>query len=66
MNTEKRVDRLAVVWPRSPGCDACRSWSQVAAVFDDAPLRPDVCPACGRRVPIRLVRRYILVGERDV
>ena len=62
----KRLAELATIYPASPGCDACRAWSQVAAVFDDAPLRPEACPACGRRVPIKLVRRYVMVREGDV
>ena len=66
MTVPRRLAALAVVWPRSDGCDACRDWGQVAFAFDDQEARPEVCPACGRRVPIRLLRRYVLVGAEEV
>jgi hypothetical protein len=40
---------------RPPGCDCCRAWTAAAVVDTCAPphrSRPEICPGCGRRVPI--------------
>jgi len=66
MTTEKRLAELATIWPRSPGCDHCRGWGPVAVVFDATERRPERCPSCARRVPIRLVRRYVGVDAGAV
>lgn len=49
------------------GCATCRIWSPV--VYEDGdgrPDRPDVCPYCGRAVPVRLVRRIIGIAWGDI
>lgn len=61
---DARLRRLAVVSRKPEGCDGCRYWGPAAAVFLDRPLRPEVCPGCGRRVPIRLVREYAIERGR--
>ena len=61
----KRLGRLEERAPE--GCDACRSWGPV--VFEDGEgrrSRPEQCPGCGRAVPVRLVRRYVLVRWDEV
>jgi hypothetical protein len=39
----------------------CYRWSPQVFVRDDEPPRDEVCPGCGRRVPISLIRVYHLV-----
>lgn len=55
--------RLARLESRIPaGCAVCRRWGpSVYAFGDGAPERPERCPACGRVVPIRLIRQLIIV-----
>jgi len=66
MKQTDRLERLALVYRRPEDCASCRAWGPVAFAFDDAEARPETCPACGRRVPIRLLRRYVGVGAEDV
>lgn len=50
---EKRLNRLATIWPPPlAGCDTCRHWQNVEIVTFDRPLRPEICSACKRRLPI--------------
>ena len=43
------------------GCDHCRHWYGVTLGNEDGTtMRPDVCPECGRHVPIRLV--HVTIG----
>lgn len=61
----RRVTRLQ--GQQHGGCATCRIWS--AVVYEDGdglPDRPDVCPGCGRAVPIRLVRRIIGIAWADI
>lgn len=51
---------------RPAPCPACRGWGESAHEVTTAsgevrvPARPDTCPRCGRLVPIRLHRRYVI------
>jgi hypothetical protein len=62
---ERRLDRLEVIL-RPWGCDDCRDWSPITLCDDLGPdgelhcLRPEVCPNCGRTVPIET--RVIVAG----
>lgn len=61
----RRLGRLEDRVPK--GCPSCRTWGPV--VFEDGEgrrSRPDACPNCGRPVPVRLVRRYVLVRWDEV
>ena len=55
----KRLDKVARRIPL--GCDVCRRWWRVAYAEADGPddeprpERPEVCPDCGRCVPIELL-----------
>lgn len=55
-----RLGRLVTRWP-PPKCPTCRLWTptNVVVVGHDGPMRPEVCPACGRPVPIRKVLKII-------
>jgi hypothetical protein len=62
MTLASLVVRLDKVEPRVPrGCPTCRRWSRVAYAEADEPdggrrpERPEVCPDCGRCVPIALL-----------
>lgn len=60
---DRRLGRLEAAYRRPPdGCPACRGWSARVFLRDDEAPRPETCPACGRTVPIRLVRRYLVVA----
>ena len=57
------MDRL-IGFPASPAplpCETCCGWTPQVFVRDDQPPRDEMCPACGRRVPISLIRIYHLV-----
>lgn len=58
MRLSARVARLAAAPTLSSGCDACRDWSPRLFLHDGEAPRPERCPACGRQVPLRLVRIY--------
>lgn len=63
-NTHGRLIRLEERAPR--GCPTCRTWGpSVYQVGDAPPDRGEACPACGRRVPILLTRRIVVVGPDD-
>ena len=65
MSTQSgRLTRLEDRMPK--GCPTCRSWE--AATFqivvqgaDEETSRGDVCPTCGRHVPLML----IVIGTRE-
>ena len=54
--------RLATLEARAPvGCAACRGWGGLVLGDDEGTRsRPERCPGCGRRVPIRSL--VVLVG----
>ena len=56
-----RLDRVAARLRDATECRACRGWAP-ATYCDDRGrcLRPEVCPACGRRAPI--IQPVIIVG----
>lgn len=58
---EKRLERLAGRLGAGP-CRTCGWWERSLAVCDDRGrcTRPEVCPDCGRHVPLRVAR--IIVG----
>lgn len=59
--TRRRLDRLQR--RLGPGtCPECRGWAASVAVCDDRGRcsRPEVCPGCGRSVPLRRV--VVIVG----
>ncbi len=61
---EIRLRRLEAGVPI--GCETCRTWGGVVyEIGDRGPERPEQCPACGRYVEIRLMRRIILVPPKD-
>ncbi len=53
MRNDARLKKLIQVWP-PPACGHCKGWSEALTVVigSDGPMRPETCPACGRRVPI--------------
>ena len=56
-----RLDRVAARLREATECRTCRGWGPWTYCDDKGRcLRPEVCPACGRRVPI--VAPTILVG----
>lgn len=58
--TGKRLARLDQAFAPK-GCALCRRWSPVVLCRDDGePDRPEVCPDCGRQVPI--VTTICIVG----
>lgn len=57
---ESRLGRLHLVYRRPEGCGHCRTWGPAVCLRDDEAPRPKECPLCGRSVPIRLTRRYLL------
>ncbi len=62
-----RLAKLAAVYRRPEGCDACRAWTWTVLANDDGEReRPECCPACGRRVPIRLVLVTVGVDFRAI
>lgn len=57
----RRIAQTAERLQAQPVCRACQGWSpSTHCTEQDACLRPEVCPACGRWVPIRL--RWFIVG----
>jgi len=49
----RRLDALEKRFPE--GCDVCRGWLPTVLCDDTGDcLRPEVCPQCGRRVPIEM------------
>ncbi len=58
---DKRIDRLTVIWPPTRRCQTCRFWTPTNAVQfgHDGPMRPEVCPTCGRTVKILKLLRVI-------
>ena len=61
----RRLDRLAARLGADAACRACRGWSPTAVCdLVGRCTRPEVCPACGRRVPI-LLRRIIVRVDLD-
>lgn len=61
MTIGRRLSDLETRYPRPVGCPVCRDWSPRAYLRDDEAPRPETCPRCGRSVPIRLTRRYLIV-----
>lgn len=57
---DARLGKLQVIYRREDGCDHCRMWGPSVALVDDEAPRFEDCPACGRSVPRRLVRRYLI------
>jgi len=59
-NHAERLDKLATRWP-PPRCETCRFWTPTNAVQfgHDGPMRPEVCPDCGRTVKILKLLRVI-------
>jgi hypothetical protein len=58
--TAKRLARLDQAFAPK-GCSVCRRWSPVVLCDDEGdPGRPEVCPNCGRVVPI--VTAICIVG----
>ena len=56
-----RLERVAARLREATECQTCRGWVPATYCDDQGRcLRPEVCPACGRRVPIRL--RRVIVG----
>jgi hypothetical protein len=59
----KRVRALEC--PQPVGCDTCRFWTWAIIVTEDEAgnetgrSRPDVCPACGRHVPVERVLQIV-------
>ena len=50
----RRLDRVAARLGVDAACRACRGWSPVAVCDSTGRCtRPEVCPGCGRRAPIR-------------
>ncbi len=57
----KRIAQTAERLQVQPVCRACRGWGSSTYCNEQGVcLRPEVCLACGRQVPIRL--RRIIVG----
>ena len=57
----RRVARVAAVLGAAEACQTCRGWGPVVLCDDGGRcLRPEICPACGRHVPI--TRPLIIVG----
>lgn len=51
---DRRLKRLRLAWRAPEGCPTCRPWWDVVLGNDDGERsRPECCPDCGRRVPIR-------------
>ncbi len=50
-----RIERLETM-VRVVGCATCRRWDHTVIKDEQGAVsRPETCPACGRRVPYRLV-----------
>ena len=61
LSLARRLERVADAVP--VGCPVCRDWWGVALCNDAARhdcMRPEVCPACGRSVPI--TSRVVIEG----
>lgn len=63
-STAGRLIRLEERMPK--GCPTCRSWEAatlqiVVQGADEETSRGEVCPACGRHVPLKL----IVIGTRE-
>lgn len=57
----RRINQTAERLQVQPVCRTCQGWGPSTYCNEqDVCLRPEVCPTCGRRVPIRL--RRIIVG----
>ncbi len=57
----RRISQTAERLQAQPICRSCLGWgSSTYCNEQDVCLRPEVCPSCGRAVPIRL--RRIIVG----
>ena len=59
----KRVERLIDIASRPvpQSCETCWGWTLQVVVNERQPPRGEDCPVYGRRVPIRLIRVYLLV-----
>jgi hypothetical protein len=67
-----RTARLSAIDQALPkGCPTCTSWSDLHTDHHapDEPFtpsqRPASCPRCGRSVPIRLIREYVILDPDD-
>ena len=61
---EWRIEQAEAVLRPLPGCAVCRTWDgSVVGDESDKRSRPEVCPACGRVVP---VRRLVMVVGLDL
>ncbi len=57
----KRISQTAARLEVQPECRACQGWGASTYCNEQGVcLRPEICSACGRQVPIRL--RRIIVG----
>lgn len=57
----RRITQAAARLQVQPVCRACQGWGPSTYCNEQGTcLRPEVCPACGRQMPIRL--RRIIVG----
>lgn len=56
-----RLGKVEAVLRPTPGCSTCRRWDG-SVVGDDTGKRsrPEICPGCGRVVPVRMLA--IVVG----
>jgi hypothetical protein len=54
------ISRLRA-WLAHLRCETCLSWTSQVFIRNYQPPRDEVCPACGRRVPLRLIWVYHLV-----
>ncbi len=51
-----RLGRVEAVLRPPPGCHACRRWDgNVVGDETGKRSRPEICPACGRVVPVRML-----------